>query len=82
MNFTYILAGLTFFLGIIYIIFSFIVYSHTLNNELKEKMLALSPWWPLYGSSYDDYGKRLCVFGKLIIFIDIVFIILLYLLWK
>jgi len=33
-------------------------------------MLAISPWWAVYSSIYDEFGKKLSKHGKRILLIE------------
>jgi len=47
-------------------------YSHTIKDERSDKILAISPWWAVYSSIYDDFGQKLSKYGKAILFIEAV----------
>jgi hypothetical protein len=58
-----------FALGVPYIFMGFAAYSH-LADESKSKALAAGPWWALYAKNYDETGRKLCVYGRIILFLS------------
>lgn len=60
-----------FVLAFVYLVMGMIAYSHTLKNTKSDKMLAISPWWAMYNSIYDDFGRKLSKYGKVILFIEV-----------
>lgn len=67
-----VLPMFIFVIGLIYIGIGITAYGHLASGKSGDKMLAASPWWALYGSIYDDRGKKLCTFGRGIIIMDLV----------
>jgi hypothetical protein len=61
-----------FVLGFIYLILGLIAYAHTTSNSKSDKWLAISPWWASYSSIYDEFGKKLAKFGKVILVLELV----------
>lgn len=54
-------------------------YEHTKNTDIGEKMLAASPWWALYPRIYDELGRSICDWGRKIIIVDLVALLIWYL---
>ena len=60
-----------------YIVFMFSAYS-----KGKSKMLALSPWWCLYMTNYEEEGKDKCKKGRVLLIALIALNIVLFLVLK
>ncbi len=67
---------IVFFAGLAYVGLGIAAYSHILDEGSKDKILAASPSWALNTSIYDNAGKKLCRYGKLLIFIDVVGVVI------
>ena len=72
MNLLNFLFVLLFIFGLIYLVMGLVAYSHTLRDDRSDKMLAVSPWWAIYSSNYDEFGKKLSKHGKRILFIEVI----------
>jgi hypothetical protein len=59
-----------FLLGVIYLFMGLTAYSHTIRDDRTNKILAISPWWAVYSSIYDDFGQKLSQYGKSILVIE------------
>ena len=57
-------------LGLPYIVLGIAAYSH-FDGDGSKKMLAAGPWWPLYERYYNEKGKTLCLYGKVILVLSI-----------
>ena len=66
-------------LSALYVILAFVAFSHV-NKEKTTRLipglLALTFWWPFY-DIYDQSGRRLCFYGRILLTIAIAA----YLLW-
>lgn len=69
-----LLLAVVFLLGFVYLIMGFIAYGHRL--ESSSEIDALTPWWAFNRDTYDDAGKKLCFYGKVIIFIESISLII------
>ena len=67
-----ILLFAIFLVSIPYFILSLVAYRHTINGDRDAKLTAISPYWALNEKIYDDTGKKLCSYGKMIMVIDVV----------
>ena len=65
MNYEAIAVLAIFALGLPYIVLGFAAYGH-FSADGSKKMLAAGPWWAFYDEYYDDTGKKLCRYGKII----------------
>lgn len=72
MNLLNIIFVLLFILGVIYLFMGLAAHSHTIKDNRTDKILAISPWWAIYSSIYDDFGQKLSRYGKVILFIEAV----------
>lgn len=66
-----IILSIIFLLGFPYLILCFIAYGHTIKDDASTKLLALSPSWAINEDIYDDVGKKICVYGKKLFWINI-----------
>ena len=71
MNLLNMMFALLFLLGIVYLVMGLTAYSHTLKDERTDKLLAISPWWAVYSSIYDNFGQKLAKYGKAILFLEV-----------
>lgn len=66
-------------LGVAYVALAIVAYSHV-NEEkttpLLPKLLSLTFWWPFY-DIYDERGRKLSVYGRIVFILAIVA----YVLW-
>jgi len=76
MNLLNVMLMFLFLLAVIYLFMGLSASSHTIKNDRTDKILAISPWWPIYTSIYDDFGKKLSKYGKAILIIETVGFIL------
>ncbi len=72
MNLINLMVAILFVLGVIYLALGLIAYAHTTSNSKSDKWLAISPWWASYSSIYDEFGKKLAKYGKVILVLEIV----------
>ena len=72
MNLLNVMFVLLFILAVIYLFMGLTAYSHTIRGDRSDKILAISPWWAIYSSIYDDFGQKLSKYGKVILGIEAV----------
>lgn len=72
MNIANLFFIILFILAVIYLFMGMAAYSHTINEERENKWLAISPWWAIYGSIYDEFGRKLSNYGRVILVIEII----------
>ena len=56
----------------LYMVLLFIAYGQTKSDDASSKLLAMSPWWPLYAANYNESGLRLCKFGRTLIIVQVI----------
>ena len=61
-----------FILGCVYLVMCLVAYSHTNDRSMDKKLLAISPWWAIYSHIYDDFGKNIAKYGKIILGLELV----------
>ncbi|MCG7905007.1 MAG: hypothetical protein N0C88_11545 [Candidatus Thiodiazotropha lotti] len=61
---------IVFVLGFIYVLMGLAAYSHTLKEDKSAKSLAISPWWAVNTSIYDNFGRKLAWYGKVILAVN------------
>ena len=71
MNISNILLVIIFLIGIVYFVLCFVAYPHTIKNDSGTKLLAISPSWAINDKIYDDFGKKICSYGKKLFYFDI-----------
>lgn len=57
------------FLSVLYAILAAMAFSHTDKRKLSPlfpQLIALTFWWPFY-DMYDERGKKLCKYGRIIL---------------
>ncbi len=57
------------FLGVAYLILSFLAFRHVTDEEKKSKdhiLLIMDPWWPFYSSLYTSGARKFCMIGKIL----------------
>jgi hypothetical protein len=59
-------------LAVIYLFMGLTAYSHTIKEDRTDKILAISPWWAVYTSIYDEFGQKLSKYGKAILVVEAV----------
>ncbi len=72
MNLLNVMFALLFILAVIYLFMGLAAYPHTIKDDRTDKILAISPWWAVYTSIYDDFGQELSKYGKAILAIEAV----------
>jgi len=72
MNLLNVMFALLFILAVVYLFMGLTAYSHTIKDDRTDKILAISPWWAVYTSIYDDFGQKLSKYGKAILVIEAV----------
>lgn len=72
MNLLNVMFALLFILAVVYLFMGLTAYSHTIKDDRTDKILAISPWWAIYTSIYDDFGQKLSRYGKAILIIEVV----------
>jgi hypothetical protein len=72
MNPLNVMFALLFMLAVIYLFMGMTAYSHTIKDDRTDKMLAISPWWAVYTSIYDEFGQKLSKYGKAILVVEAV----------
>lgn len=56
-------------LSLLYVTLALVAFTHvskTKTSSLAPKLLALTFWWPFY-DMYDESGRKLCLYGKIIL---------------
>jgi len=53
------------FVGIPYIILGFIAYSNRIPSSSKFE--AAGPWWTLYPKNYNEFGRKLTLWGRFLL---------------
>lgn len=71
MNLLNVMFALLFILAVVYLFMGLTAYSHTIKDDRTDKILAISPWWAIYTSIYDDFGQKLSKYGKAILVIEV-----------
>lgn len=65
---------------VLYVVLAILAFNHVIQ-EKKSKfsggLLALTFWWPFY-NMYDEYGKKLCIYGKVLLPATVITYILIY----
>lgn len=72
MSISGLILGLIFVLGIPYLIMGLLAYAHIEKNDNGTQMLALSPSWAINEKIYNETGKKLCVIGRRLFWLNIV----------
>ena len=63
---SFLIVGIV--LGVTYAILGVCAYFHVDETKIEPmapRILAVSFWWPFY-DLYDDAGRKLCVYGRII----------------
>lgn len=55
-----------------YMVLLFVAYGQTKSDDSSSKLLAMSPWWPLYTANYNESGLKLCRIGKALIVLQVI----------
>lgn len=66
-----LLFVMLFVLALAYLVMGLLAYSHTITENKGDKWLAISPWWAVYDHLYDDFGRTLSKYGKVILAIEV-----------
>lgn len=75
MSLTSAVLALAIVLSIGYVAMAFTASSHV-KPEKKDsrgvnRLIALTFWWPFFTDLYDEAGRRLCPYGRLVLFLAV-----------
>lgn len=62
-------VGILVLLSFVYFIIGLLALSHIDKSQSGDRGSSLSPWWPFNEKIYDDFGKKLCGYGKILFFV-------------
>ena len=71
MNISTLFACLAFFSSVVYLLLGLMALGYQTKENLLEKSWALSPFWALFPSNYNDFGKKVCFKGKCLLFFTV-----------
>jgi len=65
-----------------YLVLCYVAYRHV-KSDKKDKwaawvLLATDLWWPTYEDLYDDVGRKMCTYGKILMPLIVVFYVFLF----
>lgn len=52
------------FIGLIYLVLMIAAFPHAKKGQ---GLISIGPWWCLYRSSYEDGAGKLCVYGRILL---------------
>jgi hypothetical protein len=76
MSLTSAVLALAILMSIGYVAMAFAASSHVRPEKRDSRgvnrLFALTLWWPFYTDLYDETGLRLCLYGRLLLFMAVV----------
>lgn len=67
MSFEAIILGMLFLLANLYLLLTFVVQSHLIDDIRRNRIEVSTIWWPFYKDHFDNAGKIICNYGFFIL---------------
>jgi len=64
MSIFYLVGIFLFLLAFVYFGLQIVAFYHTKKSEEYRGANGLAPWWPFNQDIYDDFGQKLCSYGR------------------
>jgi len=61
----------SFMLSFVYMVMSLLAFRHIPDMRYRNQAQAVSPWWVFHPTIYDEKGKRLCRYGRLVLLLNL-----------